>query len=465
MLRWWFCGAGYSLLTGAAIARAPMVAWLATAVAGAVILLQAPPAFLIACGIVAAALSRVGVSLGLPPFLNFLHFPLVCGGAILAWIAPTPAPKTARSLARGMLLLLCVFLLSWAANGGELLRPLFDWLVYMEPFLLVYALLKAPPAPHLSNRYWGLIGLIAALQVPFGVWQVLTLGWSDFVQGTFMGQGAGAHIAGGVALLGVLICLAIAVYENYFPKKVVLLVASALLFGIRVVGDAKQAIFAFVPAFFASLLQASKIRISQLIAPLIGACCIFVAAFMVYAPLRLIMNDELISEGASGKVTGVLTVLSFMRRTPAGWLFGIGPGNSVSRVALLTSGGQVALDSPLARLGLKVAPTTDELLRAIDSDYISSSSSAFTTISSWLGLIGDCGPIALSVYLWLGWVLWGAVGSSDWRSIAAKGAILMAAILGGIYSWLEEPGFILMVGTVIGLAIIGRSRRVVAWVR
>jgi hypothetical protein len=55
-------------------------------------------------------------------------------------------------------------------------------------------------------------------------------------------------------------------------------------------------------------------------------------------------------------------------------------------------------------------------------------------------------------------VLWGAVGSSDWRSIAAKGAILMGAILGGIYSWLEEPGFILMVGTVISLAIIDRAR-------
>ena len=122
LILWWFCGAGYSLLTGAAIARAPIVAWLAAAVASAVILLQAPPAFLIACGIVAAALSRVGVSLGLPPFLNFLHFPLVCGGAILARIAPTPAPKTARSLARGMLLLLCVFLLSWAAKDRKSTR-------------------------------------------------------------------------------------------------------------------------------------------------------------------------------------------------------------------------------------------------------------------------------------------------------------------------------------------------------
>jgi hypothetical protein len=349
-------------------------------------------------------------------------------------------------------------LVSWAANTGEILRPLLGWLVFVEPFLLVYAILKTPPSARFSKRYWILIGFLSAVQVPFGVWQSLTLGWSDFVQGTFIGQGAGAHVAGGVCLLGVLMAIGIAVYETSFPKKAALLAGSALLFAIPVVGDAKQAILAFVPAAFAALLRGSKIRVTQFIVAITVAGCFLATAFMTYAPLREILNDKLMSQGVEGKATGISIVLSFMSRAPVGWLLGIGPGNSVSRVAILTSGGDVG-ESPIAKLGLKVAPTTSELLRASQADYISSSSSAFTTTASWLGLLGDCGPIAVCAYLWLGWTVWRAIGRSGWKPIAAKGAILMSLILGGIYSWLEEPGFVLMVGSIVSLAVVDNTRR------
>jgi hypothetical protein len=457
---WWGAAAGISLLTGAAIAKAPTAAWIIAGLAGAFAVIETPPAFLIVCGVAAAALSRVGVALGLPSFLNFLHFPFVLGGAILASMAAGgKANATARMIARGMLSLLLVFLLSWATNSGEILRPLFDWLVFMEPFLLIYAILKAPPSARFASRYWILIGLLSALQFPFGVWQFLTLGWSDVVQGTFIGQGTGAHVAGGVCLLGVLMAIGSAVYETSFIKKVTLLAASALLFSIPVVADAKQAILAFVPAAFMALVRGSKIRVTQLIVAITVAGCLFAAAFMIYQPLRVVLNDKLISQGAEGKATGIVTVLSFMGRAPVGWVLGIGPGNSVSRVALLTSGGDVSSESPIASLGLKVAPTTDELRRATQADYISSSSSAFTTTASWLGLLGDCGPIAVCLYVWLGWTTWCAIGRSGWRPIAAKGAILMAALLGGIYSWLEEPGFMLMVGSIVSLAIVDNLRR------
>jgi hypothetical protein len=447
-----------SMFTGAAIAKAPKIAWMVAALVATVAFLELPPVFLVVCGVAAATVSRVAVYFGLPSFLNFVHFPLILGGATLAWLSPERSRTLGRTIGRGLLAFLLVCLISWLLNTGEVLRPLFDWLVFMEPFLAIYTLVMAPPPLRFRNRYWIFVGALAALQFPFGIWQFITLGWSDVVQGTFIGQGAGAHIAGGCALLGVLIAIGVAVYETSFGKKAALLSGAALLFVIPVLGDAKQAILAFVPAFLVTLAGASKFKLTRLVVPTLVGCSFLFAAFELYQPLQLILNGKLISQGVSGKTAGVITLARFLTKTPTGWLFGIGPGNSVSRVALLTSGGMVSSDSPLSSLGLRVSPTTDELIRTTDTNYVYSSSSAFSTQGSWQGLIGDVGPIGLAVYVMLGWTIWRTIrGATGWRPVVAQSAIVMSVLLGGIYSWLEEPGFTLLVAFILGLTIIDSS--------
>lgn len=166
-----------------------------------------------------------------------------------------------------------------------------------------------------------------------------------------------------------------------------------------------------------------------------------------------IFNTRLLYEGARGKTSGygVISGDGFTTRT----LLGLGPGNSVSRVSLMGMESYVKRQSPVFLLGLTPAPATQEILTLTQSDWLFSASSAWSGISSWLGLFGDLGLVGVAVYLWMCVHIWRALGRvRTWQSQAARASLVMAALLGGIYSWLEEPGFTMVVALLVGLALI-----------
>jgi hypothetical protein len=102
-----------------------------------------------------------------------------------------------------------------------------------------------------------------------------------------------------------------------------------------------------------------------------------------------------------------------------------------------------------------MAPVTSDLLLKTKNNWMYASSSAWSGISSWLGLLGDLGIAGVALYLWIVFRLWSAsAGSGGWQVGVARGSMLMAGLLGGLYSWLEEPGYTLVAATVIGLALI-----------
>jgi hypothetical protein len=86
---------------------------------------------------------------------------------------------------------------------------------------------------------------------------------------------------------------------------------------------------------------------------------------------------------------------------------------------------------------------------------IGATSSVSTTVSSWLGLLGDLGPLGLATYLWLCSVVWSALSRiQTGNAAAARAAMIMAGLLGFLFSWLEEPGFILAVTSIMALALL-----------
>jgi len=149
-----------------------------------------------------------------------------------------------------------------------------------------------------------------------------------------------------------------------------------------------------------------------------------------------------------------------MSDNPACWLFGLGPGNSVSRVALMGMEDYLKGGSPLSQLGLKAAPITREIWEMTFSDWFFSSSSVWSGISSWFGLLGDLGLVGLALYLWMSWKLWHNLkGCRKWEIGVAKAVLVMAGLLGGMYSWLEEPGFTLTVALIVGLGLIASGEQ------
>jgi hypothetical protein len=441
---------------GVAVAARPTVAWVITSAVIGLALLDVPPPWWATIAIVAACVIRVGVRLGLPSFLDFGHFPVVIGGLLVLGLKGVTTNDLTRKLGAGLLFLATITLASWVLNGGEPQRPLLMYLVFFEPFLALFVLLACRPIPAVLSALKLVLLILPAMQLALGIWQYLTIarGNPDLVEGTFIGQGMGAHISGGVALIGVLGCIAHAAFLKN-KARLPYVFAAAAFFILPVIADAKQAIVCFIPGLIMIIILSGRVKIQRLIAPaLLGSVLLYVA-YLSYPPLQMVTNTQLIETGLQGKLTGIRDVMDAMASTPAGWMLGVGPGNSVSRVALLTSDAQVKSDSPVARLGLKTAPLTRQLLTDQAMSYISSSSSVWSTISSWLGLFGDLGILGFATYLWMCCAVWSAVSRIQTpNAAAARAGMIMAALLGLIYSWLEEPGFTLALTGLMALALL-----------
>ena len=61
--------------------------------------------------------------------------------------------------------------------------------------------------------------LLAAIQIPIGVYQGLVYGWSDPVQGTFVGHGAGHHVLGGLFALALFVVIAAVLARRINPSR------------------------------------------------------------------------------------------------------------------------------------------------------------------------------------------------------------------------------------------------------
>jgi hypothetical protein len=447
--------AGISAAMGAAIVSAPLFAWTMAAGALMVLLLSTPAYYWGMAALVSATLFRPVSALGFAPgFINFLHFPLALGAAVLAASSGSQKSRTATVIGKGTVALLVLSFASWIANQGEVGRPFLNWLVFCEPFLVLFAVLKADLTPRAYRAGWALVLAIALIQFPVGIWQAIFVGLSDDLQGTFIGQGAGAHIAGAACLLGVMISTARGATTATVRAKAGWFVTAAALFSIPLLADANQAIVAGVMGLAVVLISCTGISPARLVIPATLMAGVVFVGYSLYTPLQRIANSDLVEDGLNGKIAGMGAVFSGMWRSPTAGLLGVGPGNSVSRVALLTSEADVKEGSPVGLLGLKTATVTSDVLAVTAGNFLWKSSSAWSAISSWLGLFGDLGPAGLGIYLWMTFTLWRAVhGRRDWESGVMKGAFLMAAFLAVIYSWLEEPGFMLMIALIAGLAI------------
>ena len=446
-------------IIGATVVGAPGLAWALVGIAAAAALLLSPPHLRITAVVLAATCSRLLVATGLiSSFANFFHFPLALGVALIAAVESPRHSRLRRSLALGMFGLLLVALSSWLINGGDVLRPFLDWLVFSEPLLILYAIIAMPPVSARLRFLWGLVLVIPVAQAPLAVYQLFTLGLGDAVQGFFIGMGAGAHVAGAVSLIGSLVCVARARSKGNMGSVAAWLLGAVALFLVAIIADAKQVVMAFLPAAVLVVLVIRRRRIAWvMIAVPIFAILLF-AVFSLYQPLQKALDWALINRGAQGKVDAFALIAGRLSTAWTQWLVGLGPGNSVSRVALMGLETIVKPDSPVYLLGLRPSATTLQLWNLTVSNRLFASSSAWSFISSWMGLLGDLGLAGLGIYAWMLALVWVNLhGRPGWEPAAARAVLLMMILLAFFYSWLEEPGYTLTAALVIGLgSVVGR---------
>ena len=108
------------------------------------------------------------------------------------WIG-LPEPPAGRP-ADGSAGLVLVVSLSAVAHPGNPLRGLLFLLIMGEPLVVIWAISRWG-ADEEALRSVGIVAaLLAVIQLPIAVYQGMNYGWTDPVQGTLVGHGAGSHV-------------------------------------------------------------------------------------------------------------------------------------------------------------------------------------------------------------------------------------------------------------------------------
>jgi hypothetical protein len=323
--------------------------------------------------------------------------------------------------------------------GSSPVRWLLSYALLGAPFAVVAAILLAPPPPDLRR---GLIitalGL-AFIQIPIAVVQWTQASHPDEVQGTFVGSAAGAHLAGGVAVVA-------AVWLLGRARTVRQALGAAPLLLVPFLANATLMLFATFAALILSPLSGRlTVRIRAL--AVIGSVVVLVATFVGASQYARSAADTLLGE--RGKSASLNAVEVELTTSPINFLFGAGPAETVSHSALLTLDPMRDPQSPIAELDLEPSQTLLGL-GALEEFP----SSLAHPASSGLGIVGDLGIFGAAVYVALVAFLF----VSAWRlrtadRAGATAALVLFFILGLAFTWWEQSGFTLYVALLVGLAL------------
>lgn len=382
--------------------------------------------------------SRLLVLGGFPSMVAFAHFPL----AIVAFIKllQVPADRSNKHLVTGLFIFLGITVVSAVTTSWEAFRPLLSWVTLVEPFIF-FGLVAAMPVE--SKRELRRVALyIAIAQLPLALMQFATHGVGDDVQGTLIGQGAGHHIMGAICAASGWVIL----WANGKRTASYIALAIALLF-IGVLADAKQVYGALI----AGMLVVGAIQFRHVGPSLIAPAVVMIAVVFVsshfYAPMARVVDTNMGEQLFGNKADQIAEVSSAMGLGHT--LTGLGAGNGLSRTALSSVPGYGSV--PTLIVGNDPAPIADTALANYDAGNVSSAASPF---SSWLGIYSDLGILGIATYFGLAFIVVRQLRTApeDHRRVSYT-LLAFAAVLGYVFTWLEEPAFTVFIAVLMATGI------------
>lgn len=285
---------------------------------------------------------------------------------------------------------------------------------------------------------------IAVAQIPFALSQFASNGVGDLVQGTLVGQGAGHHIMGAVT--------AAAGWMLLFTAKRRLGVWAAvgvLLLLIGVLADAKQVYGALIAAVLIAAFFQMRGRRAVATVPIPASILLAIvfASALFHAPMERLLSTQIIARVTDGKVEHSTDVIAELGVDNA--LLGLGAGNGLSRTSLASVSGYGSV--PPLLVGDEPSALAARELGGFDATLTSSVDSPF---SSWLGIYTDSGLLGLALYLGLALSVWQALKNSDESHKRSSYMLLVfAALLGFVFTWLEEPVFTVFLAVLLACGV------------
>lgn len=397
-----------------------------------------------------------------PAILIHAHFVIVPLVLIIALAtATTKNPQQAmliRSLLWGMLIFLSAILASAIWNRAGFINAVVSFMMLGEPMMFLVAITCVPfstkSLARLQSWFMASVAinfLLAAVQKPLidgGKIDGQGFDGTDGCGGVFFVSGAGNYVSASVSIAFALYFLA---NGKNFPLwvRVTAIVAASwqLLFS-----DSKQLVLAYSLAWiiliifnFQDVGKTIKLLLGIMLTGLIFFWCVqnleAFSAFTAWA------RPELYGKNGDAWFTKFYSVKAILAefKSPANWLFGLGPGHTVSRLGAWFMQDYGPILKPLGATTTSIGIQSREF---IDSFWLATGSSLFSPVFSWAGIWGDIGLLGLGGYIYLVSIIWQYFGLDN----SLKITLLTTLILGFIFTQLEEPGYMLFLSMLLGLA-------------
>lgn len=388
--------------------------------------------------------ARVITAIGVPAVFNFLHFAFFA--IIFLLILPKVRHNVSIELLVGILALLTVMTLSAFVNSAGVINVVMDFLLLAEPFLVLLAIVVT----HWSRlnlkrfRFW--LFIFALIHTIFSFYQGLILRViPDDLKGVFIHQMNGHHVGRAVALSA-----AVYFFVDFPTRSTWQRIAfTAASTAVVILSDAKQVIIVFLATLLLmSVLKLKDIRkfLLYLVIVVTTVGFLFWSANTIFPALKSWTNLDQNIRGLELKFS-VFQIITAHYNSPLNWLLGLGPGHTVGRLGWLLP----EYSKYLEPLGATMSPVT-EIVWDISQKpgsitNASTGSSMWSLLFSWAGVWGDLGLLGLGAYMYLWFIVWWRFCLDD----LSKFLHLNPIIFGCIFAWIEEPGYMLFLASLIGL--------------
>ncbi len=397
-----------------------------------------------------------------PSILVHAHFIIV---PLVLWVALTTASsknqqqtKLVQTLLWGLFVFFLAILASALWNQAGFINAVASFMMLGEPMMFLVAIVCIPMSESSLTRiqrwFMGSVlinFLLAAVQKPLidaGKLDANGFNGTDGCGGVFFVSGAGNYISASVSVAFAIYFLA---NGNKFPLWIRIVAISAASWQL-LFSDSKQLVFAYFLAWLLLILsnfqdvgKSIKLLLGIAITGSIFFWCVqnFEAfnAFTAWARLDLYQED---GDAWFTKFYSVRAILSEFDSW-GNWLFGLGPGHTVSRLGAWF---MQDYQSILGPLGATTTTIGTDSRSFIDSFWLAYSSSLFSPIFGWAGIWGDIGLVGLGAYLFLAYIVWLHFGLDN----SLKITLLATLVLGFIFTQIEEPGYMLSLALLLGLA-------------
>jgi len=399
--------------------------------------------------------SRVIHALGFPAIINFAHLVLV---PTICWLvlSTNRSQKHVYSsiispILIGLYFLLLMMLISTLINQVGVINIILEFILLAEPFMFVLAIVSFPIASESIKNYrtwtyrFGIAMILFAYMQRFVFHLEKTGNDYDNIKGVFIAEGAGHYVGAAVSLtFGVYYFTSIATDRSKWVRITTLIIAV----GEVIIAGRRQTFFAFLVALIIlAIFDAKSIKklLIYFAIMIVSFTLLFIAAFTIFTSLRTWFRSDIIQPFIDLKFSP-FQIIPAHYKSYLNILFGVGPGHSVDRLGgwMLRDDGYWDLLRPL---GATRSTISNEVWNVTAHNWLGDQSTFFSPFFSWAGIWGDLGFVGLGAYIFLGFLLWKLVCLDR----ISKFFLLTVLVFGFIFTWLEEPAYMNLMGILLGL--------------